>query len=113
MLLPLPEPAFLQLDLLGKPLSEHLLFLLEFRIVNLLDFWFSEFTRLHLGKSVGFIVVLFGRGGQVKHVGSDQERSEFLEITVVLILNWVVSCSLLILDKLADLPRHPRGILVL
>jgi hypothetical protein len=52
MLLPLPEPAFLQFDLFGEPLPEHLLFLLELWVVDLLDFWFSEFTSFHLSKSV-------------------------------------------------------------
>jgi hypothetical protein len=87
MLLPLPEPAFLQFDLFGKPLPEHLLLLLELRVVNLLDFWFSEFTSFHLSKSVRLVVRLFGRCDQVKHVGSDEEGSKFLEITMVLVLD--------------------------
>lgn len=87
MLFPLPEPAFFQFDLLGKPLPEHFLFLLELWVVDLLDFWFSKFTSFHLCKSVGLVVCLFGGGDQIKHVGSDQERSEFLEITMVLILD--------------------------
>jgi hypothetical protein len=87
MLLPLPEPAFLQFDLFGESLPEHLLFLLELWVVDLLDFWFPEFTSFHLSKSVRLVVRLFGRGNQVKHVGSDKEGSEFLEITVVLVLD--------------------------
>ena len=58
MLLPLPEPALLQFDLFGKPLPEHLLFLIELWVVDLLDFWFSEFTGLHLCKSVRLVVCL-------------------------------------------------------
>jgi len=87
VLLPLPEPAFLQFDLFGKPLPEHLLFLLELWIVDLLDFWFSEFTGFHLSKSVRLVVRLFSRGDQVKHVGSDKEGSKFLEITMVFVLD--------------------------
>jgi len=110
MLLPLPEPAFLQFDLFGKPLSEHLFFLLEFRVVNLLDFCFPEFTSFHLSKSVRLIVCLFGRGDQVKHVCSDQEGSEFLEITMFLVLDCFVS-SVLEWVELTYPRQHPRGTL--
>lgn len=112
MLLPLPEPAFFELDLLGKPLSKHFLLFLEFGVIDLLDLWFPEFTRFHLSESVGFIVVLFGRGDEVQHVGSDKQGSEFLEIAVFLVLNCLVSStSGDTRPRAADLPRHPIGIL--
>jgi hypothetical protein len=112
MLLPLPEPAFLELDLLGKSFSEHLLLFLEFRVINLFNLCFSEFTRLHLSESVGFVMVFFGRGDKVQHVGSDKEGSKLLEITVVFVLHCIVSLtSGSGRSPVADLPQHPIGIL--
>ena len=90
MLLPLPEPAFLQFDLFGKPLPEHLLFLFELWVVDLLDFWFSEFTSFHLGKSVGLVVRLFGGGDQVEHVHAEEQRTEFSEVAVILVVDYTV-----------------------
>lgn len=87
MLLPLPEPALLQFDLLGESLSQHFLLFLELWVVDLLYFCFSEFTSLHLGQSVRLVVRLLGRSNEIEHVCSNQEGSEFLEIAVILVLD--------------------------
>lgn len=114
MLLPLPEPALFQLDLLGEPLSQHLLLFLELWVVDLFDFRLSEFTSLHLRKSVRLVVGFFGRGDQVEHVRSNEKRSEFLEITVILVLDWHYQLLFRVLFmwmKKADLRQRPIGTL--
>lgn len=72
MLLPLPEPRLFQFDLLGEPLSQHLLLFLVFWIINLPDFWFSKLSRLHLSETVRFVMVLLGGGDEVEHVRADE-----------------------------------------
>jgi hypothetical protein len=61
MLLPLPEPRFLKLDLLRESLTQQLLFFLELGIVELLDLCLSKLACLHLSLSVCFVVRFFGR----------------------------------------------------
>jgi len=87
MLLPLPETRLFQLDLLGEAFSQHLLLLFVFGVVNLSDFWLSEFTRLHLGETVRFVVGFFRRGDEVEHVGSDEQAAKLLEVAVLLVFN--------------------------
>lgn len=87
MLLPLPEPAFFQLDLFGEPLAQKLFFLLEFRVVKLLDLGFAKLPGFHLSLSVRLVVGLFGRGDQVEHVDSQKQGSKFAEVAVVLVVD--------------------------
>ena len=88
VLLPLPESRFLEFDLLGESLSEHLLLFSELRVVKLLDLWLSELAGLHLGQSVLLVVALFSGGDEVEHVCSNQNCSELFEVTVLLILDY-------------------------
>ena len=87
MLLPLPEPGLLRLDLLREPLAKRLLLLLELGVVELLDLGFTVLPRLHLLLTVVLVMEFLGRVDQVEHVRADQEGAEFLEVAVVLILN--------------------------
>ena len=91
MLLPLPEPRLLQLDLLREPLTQHLFLFLELGIVNLFDFGLAKFAGLHLREAVRFIVVLFGRVDQVQHVGANEDAAQFLEVAVFLVLDYLIS----------------------
>jgi hypothetical protein len=88
MLLPLPESRLFQLDLLGESLSQHLLFFLVFWVVNLSDFWFSEFTRLHLGETVCLVVILLSRSDEVEHIGANEQPSKLFEIAVIFVFDW-------------------------
>jgi hypothetical protein len=87
MLLPLPEPSFLHLDLFGETLSERLFLLLELGVVELLHLGFAKLAGLHLGLAVGFVVLFLGGVDEVEHVGPDEERAELLEVAVVLVLD--------------------------
>lgn len=58
VLLPLPEPRLLRLDLLGELLPQLLLLLLEFGVVQLLDLGLAEFARLHLCLPVVLVMKL-------------------------------------------------------
>lgn len=88
LLLPLSEPLFLDLDLLCESLSQRLLFLLEFGVVQLSWSSLAELSGLHLLCSVCLVVSLFGGVDEIKHVGSDQDRSQVLEVAVVLVLDF-------------------------
>jgi hypothetical protein len=88
LLLPLSEPLFLDLDLLGESLSKCLLFLLEFRVVQLSWSCLAKFSSLHLLCSVCLVVSLFRSVDEIKHVCSDQDRSQVLEVAVVLVLDF-------------------------
>ena len=87
MLLPLPEPRLLGLDLLREPLAESLLFLLELRVLELARLLLPELAHLHLRLPVVLVVQLLGRRDQVQHVRADQERTQLAEVAVVLVLN--------------------------
>jgi hypothetical protein len=87
MLLPLPEPSFLHLDLLSESFPQELFFLLELGVVELFDLGFTELPGLHLSLTVSFVMRLFGRRDKVEHVNPEQERTEFTEITVVLVVD--------------------------
>jgi hypothetical protein len=86
-LLPLSEPLLLDLDLLGEPLSEGLLLLLELGVIQLPWTSLAELAGLHLLSAVGFVVKLLGGVDQVEHVGTDENGPELLEIAVILVLN--------------------------
>lgn len=87
MLLPLPETGLLSLDLLCEPLAQLFLLLLELGVVQLLHLWFAEFTRFHLLLTVILIVRVFRRRDEIQHMRSDKQRTELLEVTMVLVLN--------------------------
>ena len=72
LLLPLSESLFLDLDLLGKSLSQCLLFLLELGIVQLSWTSLTEFPGFHLLCTVGLVVVLFRSVDEVEHVSADE-----------------------------------------
>lgn len=87
LLLPLAETLLFNLDLLGEALAERLFLLLVLGVVELTRSGFAELASLHLLGTVCLVVQLFSCVDQVKHVGSDQNRAELLEIAVVLILD--------------------------
>ena len=88
LLLPLPEPVLLDLDLLGEPLPQALLLLLEFGVVECPRPGLAEFPGLHLRGAVGLVVLFFGRVDQVKHVCPDEDGTQLLEVAVILVLNF-------------------------
>ena len=90
MLLPLPKPRLLRLDLLRKLLPQALLFLLELGVVAVTRLGFAEFAGLHLLLAVVLVVKFFGCGDEVEHVRADEEGAEFLEVAVVLVLDCLV-----------------------
>jgi hypothetical protein len=88
LLLPLPEPLLLDLDLLGEALTKRLLLLLELGVVELPRAGLAKLPRLHLLRAVGLVVVLLGGVDQVEHVGPDEDGAELLEVAVVLVLDF-------------------------
>lgn len=88
MLFPLPEPSLLRLNLLSELLPERLLLLLELGVIELLDLGFAELARLHLLLPVVLIVQLLRRRDQVEHVRANEQRSQLLEVAVVLVLDF-------------------------
>lgn len=87
LLLPLSEALFLDLDLLREALAQSLFFLLELGVVQLAGTRLAKLPRFHLAGTVSLVVLLFGGVDEIQHVGTDQDRAELLEITVVLVLN--------------------------
>lgn len=87
LLLPLPEALLLDLDLLGEPLAEGLLLLLELGVVELSGAGLAELAGLHLLCPVCLVVQLLGGVDQVEHVRSDEDGAELLEVAVVLVLD--------------------------
>ena len=61
MLLPLPEPGLLRLDLLGEALPESLLLLLELGVLELAGLLLARLAHLHLRVAVVLVVELLGR----------------------------------------------------
>ena len=88
MLLPLPEPGLLALDLLGETFTKGFLFLFEFGIIRFLHPGFAELPGLHLLLAVVLIVDVFGCRDQVEHVRANQARPQLSEIAVVLVLDY-------------------------
>lgn len=87
LLLPLTEPVFLQFDLLCEALPQHFFLLLEFRIIQLSRTCLAKFSGFHLLGAVSFVVHLFGGVDKIEHVRPDQDRSQFLEIAMFLVLH--------------------------
>ena len=87
MLLPLPEPRLLRLDLFREPLPESLLFFLELGVLELPGLLLARLAHLHLSVTVVLVVELFRRRDEVQHVRADEERTEFAEVAVVLVLD--------------------------
>lgn len=87
LLLPLPKPLLLDLDLLGKPLPQRLFFLFELRVVQFPRPRLAKLPRLHLRGAVHFVVVFFRRVDQVEHVRADEDGAQFLEVAVVFIFD--------------------------
>ena len=87
LLLPLSESLLLDLDLLREALPQGLFLFLELRVVQLPWPCLTELPGLHLLGTVGLVVLLLGRGDKIKHVSSDEDRTELLEIAVVFVLN--------------------------
>jgi hypothetical protein len=88
LLLPLSESVLLNLDLLGESLSERLFFLLELRVVQLSWSGLAELSGLHLLCSVCLVVCLLGGVNEIEHVSSDEDRSQLLEVAVIVILDF-------------------------
>ena len=87
LLLPLPESLLLDLDLLCESLAESLLLLLELGVVQLPWARLAKLPCLHLLRAVCLVVVLLGGVDEVKHVSSDKDGAELLEVTVLLVLD--------------------------
>ena len=88
VLLPLPEPGFFSLDLLGKALPKLFLLFFEFRVIQLLNLGFTELPRFHLLLTVVLVVEVLRSSDEVKHVSTDKQRPQFLEVAVVLVLDF-------------------------
>jgi hypothetical protein len=88
LLLPLPEALLLNLDLFGETLAERLFLLLELGVVQLPWARLAKLPCLHLAGAVGLVVVLLGGVNEVKHVGSDEDGAELLEVAVLLVLDF-------------------------
>lgn len=88
VLLPLSEPRLLSLDLLRKALPKLFLLFLEFGVIQFLNLGLPEFPRLHLLLTVVLIVQVLRSSDEVKHVSTDEQRPQFLEVTVVLVLDF-------------------------
>lgn len=72
LLLPLSEPRFLELDLVGKAFAQVLFLFLELGVVELPRSGLTEFPGLHLLCAVRFVVLLLGCVDEIKHVGTDE-----------------------------------------
>ena len=88
MLLPLPEPGLLRLDLLGEALPESLLLLLELGVLELAGLLLARLAHLHLRVAVVLVVELLSRRDEVEHVSADEEGAELAEVAVVLVLDY-------------------------
>ena len=87
LLLPLSEPLFLDLDLLGEALPENLLLLLELGVVQLSRSSLPKLPSLHLRRSIGLVVLLLGGVDEIQHMRADEDRTKFLEVAVGFIFN--------------------------
>lgn len=89
MLLPLSETCLLGLDLLREPPAELFLFLLELRVMELLNFALAVFARLHLLLAVILVMTLLRSRDKVEHEGANEEGAQFAEVAMVLIFHCV------------------------
>ena len=87
LLLPLAETVLLDLDLLGKSLSQALFLFLELWVVQLSWAGLAELSGLHLLGSVCLVVRLLGGVNEIQHVCADQDRAKLLEVAVLLVLD--------------------------
>jgi hypothetical protein len=87
VLLPLSEACLLGLDLLREPPAELFLFLLEFRIVELLHFTLTVLARLHLLLAVILVMTLLRSRDEIKHEGTNEEGAQLAEVAVVLVFH--------------------------
>jgi len=87
VLLPLPEPRLLKLDLLSESLPEQLLLFAELRVVKLLDLGLAKLARLHLRQAVRLVVVLLGARDEIQHVAADEQAAELDEVAVLRVLH--------------------------
>jgi len=87
MLFPLPETSLLGLDLLGEALAKRLFFLLELRVVWLLDTTLAGLASFHLFQAVVLVVLFLGSVDEVEHMGADEQGTELAEIAVGFALN--------------------------
>lgn len=94
-LLPLSESVLFHLDLLGESLPQGLLFFLKLGVVQFPRTGLAEFSGLHLLRTVGLVVLLFGGVDEVQHVSTDKDRAQLLEVAVVLVLDFSNTPSIL------------------
>lgn len=87
LLLPLSESLLLDLNLLGEALAESFFLLLILGVIQLAGTGLPELPGLHLLSAVRLIVKLLGGVDQVEHVRTDENRSQLLEVAVVLVLD--------------------------
>lgn len=95
LLFPLAEPLLLHLDLLCEALPQGFLFFLELGVVQLSGSGLAKFPRLHLLCTVRLVVLLLGGVNEIKHVGSDKNRTQLLKVAVVLVLDFSNTPSVL------------------
>ena len=87
VLFPLPESRFFRLDLLSETFTQLFFLFLELGVLELPGLLLARLAHLHLSVAVVLVVELFRRGDEVKHVRTDEERAEFAEVAVVLVLD--------------------------
>lgn len=95
LLFPLAEPLLFHLDLLCETLPQGFLFFLELGVIQLPGSGLAKFPRLHLLCTVRLVVLLFGGVDEVEHVGADKNRTQLLEVAMVLILDFSNAPSVL------------------
>jgi hypothetical protein len=87
MLLPLPKPGLLGLDLLRESLPQLLFLLFKLGIIQLLNLGLAKFASLHLLLAVVFVVRVLGRRDQIQHVGANEKGTKFAEIAVIVVFH--------------------------
>ena len=87
LLLPGAEALLLHLDLFRESFPQSFFLLLELGIVQFAGSNLARLPRLHLLRSIRFIVNFFCRMNEIEHVSSNENGTELLEIAVVFIFN--------------------------
>lgn len=115
VLFPLPEPRFLQLDLLGELLAQVFFLFFVFWIVELAHFGLAVLACFHLSLAVRLVVLLFGGVDEIEHMCADQKRAELLEVAMLLVFDctWRFSNAGNVFDMFTYLLRHPISTLFL